>query len=78
MEGAKEVMLAETDWSWEESLGMLREDVVAIADLLRGEETRKMVALIEVRSTSNAVGNDADGIWYDSEMSRNPSRRLLN
>lgn len=48
IEGAKEVKLGETDWSWEEALGALREDVVSIADLLRGEETRKMVALIEV------------------------------
>jgi hypothetical protein len=46
--GAQEVLLAETGWSFEESLGQLKEDIVAIADLLRVEETRKMVLIIEV------------------------------
>lgn len=48
VEGSKEVLLDETDWSYEETLNQLREDMVAIADLLRVEETKKMVALIEV------------------------------
>ncbi|KAI5475047.1 GTP-binding protein Sey1 [Pseudohyphozyma bogoriensis] len=47
VKGAKEVKLDETEWSYEESLEQLREDVVAIADLLRVEETKKMVAVIE-------------------------------
>lgn len=48
--GAKEVTLEETEWSSEETEGQLREDMVAIADLLRVEETKKMVAVIEVCS----------------------------
>lgn len=48
LEGAEEATLVETEWSWEETLGQLREDVVAIADLLRVEETKKMVLIIEV------------------------------
>jgi protein SEY1 len=48
--GAKEVTLEETGWSSEETEGQLREDMVAIADLLRVEETKKMIAVIEVRS----------------------------
>lgn len=47
--GAKEVLLGETGWSYEETRVALREDVVAIADLLRVEETKKMITLIEVR-----------------------------
>lgn len=47
-EGAKEVTLSETGWSAEETEAQLAEDMVAIADLLRVEETRKMVAVIEV------------------------------
>lgn len=54
VKGAKEVMLEETDWSYEETLNQLREDVVAIADLLRVEETKKMVLLIEVSA----------GFWF--------------
>lgn len=48
VEGAKSCQLEDTDWSWEEALGMLKEDIVAIADLLRVEETKKMVVIIEV------------------------------
>ncbi|KAK4046214.1 Dynamin-like GTPase that mediates homotypic ER fusion [Microbotryomycetes sp. JL201] len=44
---AKEVLLDETSWSSEEAKAQLREDMVAIADLLRVEETKKMVAEIE-------------------------------
>lgn len=45
--GAQEVLLSDTQWSFDESLGQLQEDVVAIADLLRVEETKKMVLVIE-------------------------------
>ncbi|KAK4053275.1 Dynamin-like GTPase that mediates homotypic ER fusion [Microbotryomycetes sp. JL221] len=44
---AREVLLDETSWSAEETKAQLREDMVAIADLLRVEETKKMVAEIE-------------------------------
>lgn len=47
--GAKEVLLEDTEWSYKESLGQLKDDMEAIADLLRVEETKKMVAAIEVR-----------------------------
>lgn len=46
---AREVVLKDTEWSYEETLAQLKEDTVAIADLLRVEETKKMVAVIEVR-----------------------------
>ncbi|KAM0787805.1 hypothetical protein ACM66B_003859 [Microbotryomycetes sp. NB124-2] len=44
---AKDVLLDETSWSAEETKSQLREDMIAIADLLRVEETKKMVAEIE-------------------------------
>lgn len=46
--GEKECRLELTEWSGEESEGMLKEDMIAIADLLRAEETRKMIMIIEV------------------------------
>lgn len=48
VEGAKEVNLEESGWTWEESLSQLKEDMGAITDLLRVEETKKMVLVIEV------------------------------
>ena len=47
LKGAKEVHLADTDWSYDESFTQLQEDIVSIADLLRIEETKKMVLVIE-------------------------------
>lgn len=46
--GAQDVLLSETGWSVDETKNQLKEDMVAIADLLRVEETKKMVAEIEV------------------------------
>lgn len=45
---AREVKLDDTEWSTEETEQQLREDMHAVADLLRVEETKKMVAVIEV------------------------------
>ncbi|SCZ98589.1 BZ3500_MvSof-1268-A1-R1_Chr3-1g05483 [Microbotryum saponariae] len=45
--GSKEVLLEETEWSATETEMQLKEDMVAIADLLRAEETKKMIANIE-------------------------------
>jgi hypothetical protein len=47
VEGAKETKLSETEWSEEESETQLKEDMIAIADLLRAEETKKMISIIE-------------------------------
>jgi hypothetical protein len=71
-------LLAETGWSYEESLGQLKEDVVAIADLLRVEETRKMVLVIEVRSLSPRTVYSADGDGLCSATSRSRSARRSN
>ncbi|BGP15999.1 hypothetical protein JCM10213_005451 [Rhodosporidiobolus nylandii] len=46
-EGAKAVTLEESGWTAEEQQTMLKEDMDAVAELLRKEETRKMVAVIE-------------------------------
>lgn len=47
VEAAGALLLAETDWNFEESLGLLREDMAAMADASRVEETKKMVTAIE-------------------------------
>ncbi|GAA6042278.1 hypothetical protein JCM8097_000611 [Rhodosporidiobolus ruineniae] len=46
-QGAVGVVLEESGWSKDEQEAMLREDMDAVAELLRKEETRKMVAVIE-------------------------------
>ncbi|CEQ40273.1 SPOSA6832_01887 [Sporobolomyces salmonicolor] len=44
---AREVELKESGWSASEQRGLLEEDMDSVAELLRKEETRKMVAVIE-------------------------------
>ncbi len=50
LEGAKEVLVEGTDWSYEEELGLLREEARIVADQCRKDETKKMVNVIEVRA----------------------------
>jgi hypothetical protein len=47
--GAKEALVEGTDWSWEDELELLKEEVGSVADQCRRDETKKMVNLIEVR-----------------------------
>jgi Root hair defective 3 GTP-binding protein (RHD3). len=51
-EGAKEALVEGTDWSWEDELELLKEEVGSVADQCRRDETKKMVNLIEVRCGS--------------------------
>lgn len=51
IEGAKEAVVEEGgEWSWEEELELLKEEVGSVADQCRKDETKKMVNLIEVRT----------------------------
>ncbi|KAF8348393.1 RHD3/Sey1 [Amanita rubescens] len=45
--GAKEALLEETDWSWEDELELLRDEVRQVADQCRKDETKKMINSIE-------------------------------
>ena len=47
-EGAEEASVEGTDWSWEDEMGLLKEEVGVVADQCRKDETKKMVNLIEV------------------------------
>lgn len=49
-EEAKRVVLNESGWNVDEARTTLEEDMEHVAELLRKEETRKMVAVIEVSS----------------------------
>lgn len=50
--GATEAVVEEgdTQWAWEDELGLLREEVQSVADQCRRDETKKMINAIEVRS----------------------------
>ena len=48
LEGAQEALVEGTDWSYEEELGLLREEARVVADQCRKDETKKMVNVIEV------------------------------
>ncbi|KAF8315843.1 root hair defective 3 GTP-binding protein [Clavulina sp. PMI_390] len=45
--GAQEALLTETDWTYEDELELLKEEITTIADQLRADETKKMLTLIE-------------------------------
>lgn len=47
--GAQEAIVEGTDWSWEDELDLLKEEVSNIADQFRKDETKKMINVIEVR-----------------------------
>lgn len=47
-EGAKEALVEGTDWTWEDEFELLKEEVEAVADQCRKDETKKMLNLIEV------------------------------
>ncbi|OBZ70637.1 Protein SEY1 [Grifola frondosa] len=47
LEGAKEALVEGTEWSYEEELTLLREEVRSVADQCRKDETKKMVNVIE-------------------------------
>lgn len=46
-DGAKEVSLEDTDWTWQDEFEFLREEIGNVADQCRKDETKKMVNLIE-------------------------------
>ena len=52
LDGAKEALIEETDWSYEEEFGLLKDELKSVADQCRKDETKKMVNTIEVRATS--------------------------
>ena len=46
-EGAKEAMVEGTDWTWEDELELLKEEIRVVADQCRKDETKKMLNQIE-------------------------------
>lgn len=52
--GAKEALLEEAEWSWEDELESLRDEVRQVADQCRKDETKKMINSIEVRRSISA------------------------
>ena len=55
LEGAQEVLVEGTDWSYEEELGLLREEARIVAEQCRKDETKKMVNVIEVRMIARST-----------------------
>ena len=49
-EGAREALVEDAEWSYEDEFGLLRDEVRSVADQCRRDETKKMVNVIEVRS----------------------------
>lgn len=47
-EGAQEACVEGTEWSWEDDMELLKEEMRGIADQFRRDETKKMINTIEV------------------------------
>ncbi|THH22141.1 hypothetical protein EUX98_g8236 [Antrodiella citrinella] len=72
LEGAKEALVEDTDWSYEEDASLLSEEVQLVADQCRKDETKKMVNVIErnfKRQVAEPVevylGKAAPTMWDD-------------
>jgi protein SEY1 len=48
IDGAKEALVEETDWSYDDEFGLLQTEMKSVADQCRKDETKKMVNAIEV------------------------------
>ena len=46
--GAKEALLKDTDWTYEDELELLKQEIKLVADQCRADETKKMVNQAEV------------------------------
>ncbi|KAF8557636.1 root hair defective 3 GTP-binding protein [Imleria badia] len=57
--GGKEACIEEKEWSWEEELTLLREEIANVAEVFRKDETKKMVNLIE-RNLKRQISEPVD------------------
>lgn len=55
-DGARETFLEDTDWSWEDELGSLKEEIGSVADQCRKDETKKMINRIEASCPMYLLG----------------------
>ncbi len=68
--GAEEAILDNTDWSWEEELQLLKEEVNTVGDQCRKDETKKMLNQIEVSQsifTALCSVELADNHWFTEQ-----------
>ncbi|KAJ7693445.1 RHD3/Sey1 [Mycena rosella] len=70
--GAKEALVEGADWAWEDEMAALAEEVGAVADQCRRDETKKMVNHIERNFKKQisepvdlALNKAAPGMWDD-------------
>lgn len=70
--GAQAVLLSETDWSFQDDLAQLRDDLTEIASKQRAEEIKKMVASLEkqVRKTTDesvavSLNASTEQVWKE-------------
>lgn len=76
-EAAKEAVVEEgADWSWEEELELLKEEVDNVANQCRKDETKKMVNLIEVIRNLSVVYFFGSLQHSYSAISRSKSQNL--
>jgi protein SEY1 len=71
IEGGKEALVEDTDWTWTEEFELLKEEVRSVADQCRKDETKKMLNLIEVILLCTETQYINSPNLQTSEISRN-------
>ncbi|KZP19790.1 root hair defective 3 GTP-binding protein [Athelia psychrophila] len=57
--GAQEAVVEGTDWTWDDEMNLLNDEIVAVGDQCRKDETKKMVNLIE-RNLKKQISEPVD------------------
>lgn len=68
--GAQEAVVEGTDWSWEEEMSLLNDEIVIVGDQCRKDETKKMINLIEVSSSDQVFGTKTDHPYLQRNFKR--------
>lgn len=55
--GAREAVVEGTDWTWEDEMNLLNDELVSVGDQCRKDETKKMVNAIEVSCPRGDIPN---------------------
>ena len=69
--GTKEAFLEDTDWSWEDELVSLKEEIGSVADQCRKDETKKMINQIEVNCSTylfESIANESTAEYQEAYL----------
>lgn len=75
--GAQEAVVEGTDWTWDDEMNLLNDEIVSVGDQCRKDETKKMINLIEVSYSKIPILDAALICYLSSATSRSRFLNLL-